>query len=124
MKKATLILAGLVGIVLAGCGGSSDKPAPRAARPVDQIVGKWQVAEGTAEDTIQFAPDGKMRMTSEGEAAIDGRYQFVAEDNVEVEFVPPGEKAAVKMRVKVKVDGDTLETTDKDNATDKFKRVH
>lgn len=130
MKKALLICTGLLTSALVGCGQSPPaKPAaenasPAATRAADLIVGKWQVAEGNPRDGMEFGTNGKLHMTSEGELAIDGRYHFVSEDTVEVEFLPPGQKEPVKEQLKVKVAGDSLETTDKSSAVDRFKRVH
>jgi hypothetical protein len=62
-------------------------------------------------------------MIAEPDPALKGKYKFLEDDVVEVEFVPPGTDKAMKQKLKVKVDKDTLETTDEEKKVDKFKRA-
>jgi hypothetical protein len=131
MRKVSLFLVGLSTLCLTAC-GSSTKPsgsagsvtttAAVAAKPADLIIGTWEIVDEKKKGKLEFVKGGEIIMTAEPDPAVKGKYNFVEDDLVEVEFVAPGgEKKAQKL--KVKVDKDTLETTDEAKKVDKFKRA-
>jgi hypothetical protein len=95
--------------------------APPGARPAELIVGRWAPLDDQ-KATIQFLNGGEIRVTFEGNS-ITGTYKFLENDLMEVELVIPGSDKKATQKLKIKVDKDTLETTDESKKVDKFKRV-
>jgi uncharacterized protein (TIGR03066 family) len=113
MRKAVFFLVGLSTVCSA--------PVAAAPKPAELIIGKWEALGENKKAIIEFAKGGEVIMLAEPEPAVKGKYKFLEDELLEVEFVIGDKKATQKL--KIKVDKDTLETTDESKKVEKFKRV-
>ena len=112
MKRAFfLALVGCFCLMLASCGGTTNK---------DKIIGKWKSVDEKDKGTVEFTRDGKMIMSAGG-LEMKGDYKFTKDDEIEVSVDIMGQKSTQKMTVSIT--GDELTTTDEKKKTDKFKKV-
>ncbi len=114
MRKAALVAVGCCLLVLTGCGSK---------KPKDLIVGKWQPAGEAKGDmmTLEYTADGKVIMGG-GPITMNGTYKFLDDDTLEQEFAAPGFPGA-KMKLKVKINGDEMESAPEQGKGQKFTRV-
>ena len=124
MSSVRTLLSGLLLVAVVGCGGSSTTK-PSEASNKDKIVGTWEVSKGEpAGGTVDFAKDGKMKMTMKmGDKAMsmDGTYA-VEGDNLKVTMKEPdGKESSETMKIAKLTDkelvteekkGDKTETTE------------
>src|SRR5439155_19558011 len=119
---------GLVGIawlvlVMAAAAGAAEKAEDKADKPKDLIVGKWQpVKEDKHELILEFKKDGTLKVEAKKEGkAIDGKYRFTKDDEMEVEMSFMGETR--KDTLTVKVTREALTTKDSKGKEETFKKV-
>jgi uncharacterized protein (TIGR03066 family) len=109
-------------------GGTGDKPAASKDKPKDLIVGVWEIVSDKDKGTQEFKADGTFIMTPEIEGKpveMKGKYKFVEDEVVELEFTPPGADKPLTVKNKVKVSKDELSMKDesgKEPKEHKFKK--
>lgn len=109
MRKTRWLAAAVVPLLLVGC----------AAKPQDLIVGKWETADALGKvQMAEFNKDGTASMPIPiiGLRA-DGKYKFVDDQNIVMEF------GAHNVKAKVAVTKETLTLTEEKGATRIYKRV-
>jgi len=129
MRKAAFFLVGLVVVCLTACGkptgGSSpatSAPEAAAPKPAELIIGKWE--DEKKKQSLEFVKGGEiLLLIAPDPVPVKGNYKFLEDDLIEVEFAIPGGDKKLTDKLKVKVDKDTLETTDEKKKVEKFKRV-
>jgi uncharacterized protein (TIGR03066 family) len=116
---------GLVGtaclvLVVAAAAGAAEEAKDK---PKDLIVGKWQpVKEDKHELILEFKKDGTLKVEAKKEGkAIDGKYRFTKDDEMEVEMSFMGETR--KDTLTVKVTREALTTKDSKGKEETFKKV-
>jgi hypothetical protein len=105
MKTKTFLGLLIVLLTLTACGGAQDN-----------IVGTWEDTDGYL---FIFEEDGTLTLSGEG-VEIDGSYEFIDKDTMELEFDTGGLGLSL---MDVKIVGDTMTLTDEDDATYLLTRV-
>jgi uncharacterized protein (TIGR03066 family) len=85
MKFAFVMLV-CVALSLSGCGSS----------PQNLIVGKWETGQAGGKITVEFAKDGKAKLTTFGQT-LQGTYKVNSGD--ELEWTLNGKNTKCKMKV-------------------------
>ena len=127
MRRFTAAVAGFVLLFVLGCGST---------KPKDLIVGKWEATEPDLakrmKKAIEFKLDGSLVQSvakgpmGEGSEATPGKYNFTADDLVEIELQHTADKKGSwkeTFKLKVEVSKDSLILTDQDGSSvTRFKR--
>lgn len=124
MRKVSFLLLSALLAFAVGCG---------ASKPKDQIVGKWESTEEADKgNTMEFKADGTVAFVAkmgDKSMTMPGKYKFLEDELMEVEIenplaaLVPGSPKTMSQKIKIKVDKDSLTTTDEKGKVEKAKRV-
>jgi predicted Zn finger-like uncharacterized protein len=100
-------------------GAKKPPPAPVSRKP---LLGKWENVGDEDKGTLEFFPDGSVAVAMAGAAEAKGTYRLLGDGVLEVKLPLPGGQT-VTQKLKFKVTGDELVTTDESAKVDRFKRA-
>ena len=101
-KNLSILIVVILGfsLLLSACGGGSSSADANA------IVGAW-ISDGDSNVAISFGDDGSYAIANNGELAAEGTYTFDGNTLVTTPSDGSGKASA-----QVKINGDTMTTTD------------
>jgi uncharacterized protein (TIGR03066 family) len=120
MRAMGLVGTACLVLVVTAAAGAAEEAKDK---PRDLIVGKWQPAkEDKQEMTLEFKKDGTLKVeVKKPGIALDGKYKFTKDDELEVEMTFMGETK--KETMTVKVTNEELTTKDSKGKEETFKKV-
>jgi uncharacterized protein (TIGR03066 family) len=116
-KIFTLAVVACAVLTLSGCAGP--------VNPKEAIIGKWHVAQPAGivmiEGTTEFRKNGAMT-TEMGKMKIDGKYHFIDDETIAVEFRMGGRDVYEKNKI-VSMTKDEMVLKDPDGVKAEFTRI-
>jgi uncharacterized protein (TIGR03066 family) len=111
MRKACYLVVAMTALLLPACG----------SKPQQLIVGKWQTTDLLGKVKVaEFSKDGTASLPLPFvDLRADGKYKFVDNDHIEIEFGSSGKP----QKRRVEVTKETLTLTDEQGKAQIFKRV-